>query len=528
MKGLFRNTITSDDRHVISQFLLDAEKEMRDWQAEINRLRSAMHRLENRRNGLKKTMERCRSLLSPVHRLPAEVLALIFSFCSEAPGLVRPSCCPVALQVVRVCGRWRDVGLGTPSLWSSIGIAFQDWRDKAKSLIALTQLFMERSKQSPLDLWIEFGTEDAAESDPGHESGHPFMPVIAALSRNCGRWRSLTIRIPRPFAQHARLFFSGVQEQSFPCLQELRLLGATPGVGASNSALGFPDNLLGFFTHCPSLHILNVSARFLTHRLALPLHQIRTLSIQTSYFPPALAFVALQPRLENLMLSAVGGNPDAQAYNGHIISDTIRKLSAVLEGQKDVTTLSHLTLPALTSLTMEAAPVKWKVWDESPVTDLVARSGCSLTSLSIKWIPMTDRQLIHLLEQTPTLSSLHIEEVPGKTANAIVTGPFLRRLVVDHEDVILQCGRSLLPSLTDLTVVIRAPGLVEQEIFDAVSSRQILDPLDVKEFGVKCLKSISIIVMGGDAAEYSMSSLECFRDTGLRLRIGHKPLILGA
>ncbi|KAK1221099.1 hypothetical protein PQX77_016146 [Marasmius sp. AFHP31] len=526
MKGLFRNTITSDDRHVISQFLLDAEKEMREWQVEMNRLQSAMYRLENRRNGLKKTMERCRSLLSPVHRLPAEVLALIFSFCSEAPGLVHPSCCPVALQVVRVCGRWRDVGLGTPSLWSSIGITFQDWRDKARSLMALTQLFMERSKQSPLDLWIEFGTEDAADSDPGRESEHPLVPVIAALSRNCSRWRSVSIRIPRSFAQHARLFFIGVQEQSFPSLRELHLLG-TPGVGTSNSVLGFPDNLLGFFAHCPSLHILHVSARFLTHQLALPLQQIRTLSIRDSYSTPALSFVALQPRLENLMLSMVGGSLAAQAYNGHIISATIRKISAVLGGQKDVTTLNHLTLPTLTSLTMEATPAKlasWKVWDESTIIDLMARSGCSLTSLSIKWIPMTDRQLIRLLEQTPTLSSLRIEEVPGKTPNAIVTAPLLQRLVVDHEDATLQCGRSLLPSLTDLTMVIRGQGLVEREIFDVVSSRQIPDPLDVKEFGVKCLQSVSITVMGGDATEHLMTSLECFRDAGLRLRVGHKPL----
>ncbi|KAK1221100.1 hypothetical protein PQX77_016147 [Marasmius sp. AFHP31] len=502
LKGLFRNTITSDDRHVISQFLLDAEKEMKECQAEMNRLRSAMHQLENRRNGLKKTMAKCRSLLAPVHRLPAEILAIIFSFCSQPNDLTRPSRFPVVLQIAQVCGRWRNVGLENPSLWSSIRILLKYWKDKPRSLTTLTELFMERSKVSPLELELHFYADDASESDLGHgsDSEHPFAPVLAALSLETVVAGNL----------------SNCTSQHYP-----------PGKNAFSSTVSTDKPFIYSKSSvwCPSLHSLSVGPEcFLREELALPWHQLKELTIRFSFSPRALWFIALHPYLESLTLFRVGGKRDNRS---HLISDTIRQVHAIMENQEDANMLSDMTLPALTSLTMEAAPEKlvlWNIWGESVATDFLIRSGCSLTSLSIKWIPITDHQIIRLLEQTPTLSSLSIEETSKETPNAIVTGVLLRRLIVEHEDSTFQSGRTLLPSLTDLTMVIRAQGLVEQEIFDAVSSRQIADPLRAKEFGVECLRSVSVTVMGGDAAEYSMRSLECYRDTGLRLLVGHRPL----
>ncbi|KAK1230232.1 hypothetical protein PQX77_006687, partial [Marasmius sp. AFHP31] len=57
IKGSFRNTITNSDRHTISQFLLDAEQEIQRHDAEINRLRTAIHLLEIKKSGLKKSMD---------------------------------------------------------------------------------------------------------------------------------------------------------------------------------------------------------------------------------------------------------------------------------------------------------------------------------------------------------------------------------------------------------------------------------------------------------------------------------------
>ncbi|KAL0066176.1 hypothetical protein AAF712_006801 [Marasmius tenuissimus] len=132
--GLFRNrTITSSDRHTISQFLLDAEQEMQRHDAEIWRLRIALHILETKKSGLKKSMDRCHSLLSPVHRLPTEILMEILSIACEENEL-DPSPPPNVMKLSRVCGRWREVICSAPKLWSSITIRFGYWKGKFPAL----------------------------------------------------------------------------------------------------------------------------------------------------------------------------------------------------------------------------------------------------------------------------------------------------------------------------------------------------------------------------------------------------------
>ncbi|KAI3602629.1 hypothetical protein WG66_009250 [Moniliophthora roreri] len=71
--GLLRNTISLTDKQVINQVLLDAEKELNDYDVEISRLRTAILALESKREGVKRMMDKYRSLLSPIHRMPSEV-----------------------------------------------------------------------------------------------------------------------------------------------------------------------------------------------------------------------------------------------------------------------------------------------------------------------------------------------------------------------------------------------------------------------------------------------------------------------
>ncbi|EEB92735.1 hypothetical protein MPER_08712, partial [Moniliophthora perniciosa FA553] len=79
--GLLRRTISDTDKQVINQVLLDAEKELNDYDVEISRLRTAILALESRREGVKRMMDKYRSLLSPIHRMPPEILKTIFETC---------------------------------------------------------------------------------------------------------------------------------------------------------------------------------------------------------------------------------------------------------------------------------------------------------------------------------------------------------------------------------------------------------------------------------------------------------------
>ncbi|KDQ13428.1 hypothetical protein BOTBODRAFT_33450 [Botryobasidium botryosum FD-172 SS1] len=87
-----------------------------------------------------------RNQLAPVYRLPADVLSLVFRFADRrskalesSPGANLPVC------VASVCQAWRAVALDTPRLWTSI----------ATGSVPLTDLFIKRSGNAPLNIFID-------------------------------------------------------------------------------------------------------------------------------------------------------------------------------------------------------------------------------------------------------------------------------------------------------------------------------------------------------------------------------------
>ncbi|KAF9263925.1 hypothetical protein L218DRAFT_826234, partial [Marasmius fiardii PR-910] len=78
---LFRQTISIYERQAINQCILDAENDLKTYQEKINRLMSAIIVLETSKDNVKEMIAKYRSLLSPIHRMPPEVLAYIFLFC---------------------------------------------------------------------------------------------------------------------------------------------------------------------------------------------------------------------------------------------------------------------------------------------------------------------------------------------------------------------------------------------------------------------------------------------------------------
>ncbi|KAF9266659.1 hypothetical protein L218DRAFT_829694, partial [Marasmius fiardii PR-910] len=66
---------------IISQYLVDAEADLKAYQDEINGLKTRLIVLETRRDSLKEVIENYRSLLSPIRRMPSEILTRIFSLC---------------------------------------------------------------------------------------------------------------------------------------------------------------------------------------------------------------------------------------------------------------------------------------------------------------------------------------------------------------------------------------------------------------------------------------------------------------
>ncbi|KAJ7114031.1 hypothetical protein C8R44DRAFT_676471, partial [Mycena epipterygia] len=93
---------------------------------EILRLQDRLKKLEEERAPLAIYHAQNNGILSPVRRLPPEVLGEIFSWTlpSARDALLRrrfdTKNSPWVLTYI--CGRWREVALSTPSLWSLVVI----------------------------------------------------------------------------------------------------------------------------------------------------------------------------------------------------------------------------------------------------------------------------------------------------------------------------------------------------------------------------------------------------------------------
>ncbi|THV06939.1 hypothetical protein K435DRAFT_644221, partial [Dendrothele bispora CBS 962.96] len=106
----------------IKEMIRCAEDDLKAYRAEILRLESKVMVLSTKSDMLKKHTEKIRSLLSPVHRVPNEVLGHIFSYCCETLFPVDDSLASWRHRngFLSVCSRWREVGLTTPQIWSVI------------------------------------------------------------------------------------------------------------------------------------------------------------------------------------------------------------------------------------------------------------------------------------------------------------------------------------------------------------------------------------------------------------------------
>ncbi|ESK91789.1 hypothetical protein Moror_10618 [Moniliophthora roreri MCA 2997] len=477
LQKLFRSGITSSNRPSIIQFLIDAEADLKAYQNEIFKLKAAMVSLENKRNGLKKKIAKYRTLLSPIHRMPNEILEIVFAFACEE-NWMRKLCRAPALILSKTCGRWREIALSTPSLWSSICIDFGDWNRDYQILNGLTRLFLDRSRASSLKIILDFNDEDI--------KGYAVL-IMKAMVRHSNRWKDLELRrIQQGVIGHA--VFHPLRG-SLTVLSHLTITG-TPLETS-------PDFSCDLFGVCPSLTSLALEPGFtLTTHCPLPWSQIRSLRLQMCYGGDGLQSFALARNVQRLEIDQFGGG---SPYLGDYIISTVQKLIVVvLRSNEFSCIMESTTLSQLSSLQVsgcKTSPLStWQQWDQKCITDFLHRSSCTLTSLSLKWVPITDIQTIDLLQKVPTLTRLHIEEYrSGESRNKIVTRKLLDEISFDHENA--TTSTRFLPKLTDITLIAHASGLDHEALSRAISSRWIQDSIYEGEAGIGCITKVNIVLL---------------------------------
>ncbi|KAE9390779.1 hypothetical protein BT96DRAFT_796016, partial [Gymnopus androsaceus JB14] len=104
------------------QLLKDGEKDLGDFSAEISRLQSRILFLERKRGRLEARLKEYASLISPIRRLPDDILSVLFEqYCIDSEQQF-PTLGPFKLSAV--CSHWRSIVLSNPSIWSRITFRF--------------------------------------------------------------------------------------------------------------------------------------------------------------------------------------------------------------------------------------------------------------------------------------------------------------------------------------------------------------------------------------------------------------------
>ncbi|THU82283.1 hypothetical protein K435DRAFT_691803, partial [Dendrothele bispora CBS 962.96] len=146
------------------------EPDIARYETEIARLEDTLATLRARRDELKRYQGEYKTVLSPIRRLPVEILLEIFSIvCSESGGHLsmpktrkkprqpRDHCVITAttLSLSQICSFWRDIVKDSPHLWSTLAVNLALITDiEGDGILALVHLYITRSSSFPLTLDI--------------------------------------------------------------------------------------------------------------------------------------------------------------------------------------------------------------------------------------------------------------------------------------------------------------------------------------------------------------------------------------
>ncbi|KAK7051910.1 hypothetical protein R3P38DRAFT_3255158 [Favolaschia claudopus] len=349
------------------------------------------------------------SLLSPIRRLPVDILCKIFlDPAIHEPRRVSPSLLPSYYSILHqykpnrlgaVCYHWRCVTLEMATLWSGITVLLNQ---PSRYSIDGLRLALQRSQNSLLH--IAFRTFQTVTSR-GFESGSPLDDeMMLEVLQHTERWAVLDLPLERDFL--------------------LQLSPAQGRLDALNTLTGCFSSLQSMqttiFSTAPQLR--TVSIRGWSYRVMLPplpWSQVTRLCMDSGTDSPAL----WQSRQ---ILSQAKDDRDlsfrisyAQAAP-HVVLPHLDKI--ILLGPSTVTghemeILRRITAPALNQFHV----VNLKFWDTPPMLEFIKRSDFSLQTLVFFRVPIRAIDLVPILRAVPTVQTLFLEDlIPNAITNPVM------------------------------------------------------------------------------------------------------------
>ena len=384
------------EESAIRGWLLDVDSDLSRLEGEIRRAQAVLDALQRKHQVLSDARKQHTLLLSPVRRLPVELLSEIFVL--SLPGDWKERIHDFRRAVMlpaSICKHWRNVALSTPKLWNSI--SFRLKARAAQADVDLAQTWVARSGRLLLSIRF-FGLHD---HDPNLADLHPVIDVIVAHAH---RWGYADFELTNPLLNQIHS-----AKYRLPHLHTLL-------IGHSHVTDNRPP--IDVFEVAPQLNNLTIS-HIVLGNLTLSWTRLTTIHMSSGFtFDECHEVLGLAPNLVECILQLIRSQSDssrAMICHIHLRTfhiDVINAAAAAADddaGEDYIGTLfDRLSLPSLRSFIYTTG-----VYLDFPQAEFISfltRSSCTLDKLDLSlWASrLTDDGLIECLRLMPSLVHLQL------------------------------------------------------------------------------------------------------------------------
>ncbi|KAJ7912894.1 hypothetical protein B0H13DRAFT_2659840 [Mycena leptocephala] len=193
---LHTNAVPSDEEcDAIRHFLETPLKELAGLTDRFTHLQHLLDDVSKKRDQMKECIDAHLAVVSPVRRLPEDIIRSIFLRTLPTTRNPTISIDEAPFLLCRICRSWRIIALSSPRLWASIHIVVPT-QSRVQRLTDLVATWFTRSGTVPLDISMAFSASCGTECDIS-----TLLSVLVAASR---RWKQIQIVVGLSFGQSFR------------------------------------------------------------------------------------------------------------------------------------------------------------------------------------------------------------------------------------------------------------------------------------------------------------------------------------
>ncbi|KAJ7457849.1 hypothetical protein FB451DRAFT_589516 [Mycena latifolia] len=190
-----------DEIPAIQCILAETAVRVKGLDDEIADLQKALDKLTEERDRLNAYVDAHQALLSPVRRLPLDIIHEIFVACLPMYRNCAMSAMEAPVLLGRICSSWRTISLSIPRLWSRLHIVEPSFpfesspilvEEKLEQILAVTSAWLRRSGQCALSISLHSELNAPGLIPPVHDR------LAKAIVPFSSRWEHITFVTSSP------------------------------------------------------------------------------------------------------------------------------------------------------------------------------------------------------------------------------------------------------------------------------------------------------------------------------------------